>query len=118
MGFDPDTFEVGYQHDYWWYEGPADRIFEITLASGRSVRVTGGHNLFTLDRQGNLTKVRTGELRPGMRVAVPGRVPDPGSLADDACLVVTDHVPDSAPPELHGQRTVELRKRSSATRMK
>ena len=50
-----------------WYEGPADRIFEVRLASGRRVRVTAGHNLFTLDRDGALTKVRTGELRPGVR---------------------------------------------------
>src|SRR4051812_35462773 len=50
VSFDPDTFEVGFHPITGWYEGPADRIFEVALASGRSVRVTAGHALFTLDR--------------------------------------------------------------------
>jgi deoxycytidine triphosphate deaminase/intein/homing endonuclease len=77
VGFDPDTFEVSYHAITGLYEGPPDRIFEVRLASGRSVRVTGGHNLFTLDRQGHIHKVRTGELQPGVMVAVPRRVPEP-----------------------------------------
>ena len=77
VGFDPETFEVGYFPITGWYEGPPDRIFEIRLASGRSVRVTAGHNLFTLDRSGNLVKARTLELEPGARVAIPREVPDP-----------------------------------------
>jgi dCTP deaminase len=77
VSFDPETFEVGYHPITGWYEGPADRIFDVRLASGRRVRVTAGHNLFTLDRDGRLVKVRTGTLRPGMRVAVPHRIPDP-----------------------------------------
>src|SRR5262245_26471335 len=59
VAFDPDTFEVGYHPITGWYEGPADRIYEVRLASGRRVRVTAGHNLFTLDRDGRLAKVRT-----------------------------------------------------------
>ena len=54
VGFDPDTFEVGYHDITGWYQGPADRIFEVSLASGRRVRVTAGHNLFTLGRDGAL----------------------------------------------------------------
>jgi dCTP deaminase len=76
VAFDPETFEVGYHPITGWYEGPADRIFEVRLASGRRVRVTAGHNLFTLDRDGRLAKVRTGTLLPGMRVAIPHRIPD------------------------------------------
>ena len=53
VGFDPETFRVGYHAITGWYEGPADRIFEISLRSGRRVRVTAGHNLFTLDRDGS-----------------------------------------------------------------
>jgi deoxycytidine triphosphate deaminase/intein/homing endonuclease len=82
VGFDPETFEVGYHRITGWYEGPADRIFEVRLASGRRVRVTAGHNLFTLDREGRLAKVRTGALRPGLRVAVPHRIPDPPVPSD------------------------------------
>src|SRR5438270_12531037 len=76
VSFDPETFEVGYHEITGWYEGPEDRIYEVVLGSGRTVRVTAGHNLFTLDRDGELAKVRTGELRRGMRVAIARRIPD------------------------------------------
>ncbi|HEY3140416.1 MAG TPA: dCTP deaminase [Acidimicrobiales bacterium] len=94
--FDPDTFEVGYHEITGWYEGPPDRIFEVELASGRRVRVTAGHNLFTLDRAGELTKIRTGQLQPGVRIAVPGTLPDP--LDEAADIVVADLVPESDYP--------------------
>jgi deoxycytidine triphosphate deaminase/intein/homing endonuclease len=81
VSFDPVSFEVGYHEITGWYEGPPDRIYEVSLASGRRVRVTAGHNLFTLDEHGRLAKTRTGELRPGARVAIPGAVPDPPRLA-------------------------------------
>lgn len=98
VAFDPDTFEVGYHPITGWYEGPADRIYEVQLASGRSVRVTAGHNLFSLDRNGQLVKVRTGSLQPGIRVAVPRRIPDPAEV--DRTLRLTDHLPDAVPLEL------------------
>jgi dCTP deaminase len=102
--FDPDTFEVGYHEITGWYEGPPDSIFEVELRSGRRVRVTAGHNLFTVGREGQLRKVRTGELQPGARVAVPRVLPDPPDVAavvDTAPeIVVLDHVPDPAPAKL------------------
>jgi deoxycytidine triphosphate deaminase len=76
VAFDPDSFETSFHAVTGRYEGPADRIFEVVLASGRSVRVTAGHNLFTLDRDGRPIKVRTGELSAGSLVAIPGRVPE------------------------------------------
>jgi hypothetical protein len=45
VSFDPGTFDVAYHQVTGWYEGPPDRIFEVTLASGRRVRLTAGHNL-------------------------------------------------------------------------
>jgi dCTP deaminase len=103
--FDPDTFAVGYHDITGWYEGPPDRIYEIGLASGRRIRVTAGHNLFTLDRQGNITRVRTRSLRSGIRVAVPRIVPDPEAnpsigSPSSADIVVADVVPDPAPRQL------------------
>jgi deoxycytidine triphosphate deaminase len=77
VGFDPDTFEVAYHEITGWYEGPSDRIYEVRLASGRRVRVTAGHNLFTIDGHGRLAKTRTLQLRPGARVAIPRLVCDP-----------------------------------------
>jgi len=77
VGFDPETFEISYHPITGWYEGPPDRIFEVRLASGRSVRVTAGHNLFTSDRNGELVKTRTASLEAGTLVAIPRRIPGP-----------------------------------------
>jgi dCTP deaminase len=98
VGFDPDTFEVGYFPITGWYEGPPDRIFDIRLRSGRSVRVTGGHNLFTLDERGELVKVRTLELTRGTRVALPRQIPDPVNVAAEIDL--RRWLPESADPHL------------------
>ena len=100
--FDPDTFEVGLSRVTGWYEGPADRIFEVVLASDRRVRVTAGHNLFTLDREGRAARVRTGELTVGTPVAVPARVPGPpeptGTL--DVLARASERAPERASDEL------------------
>jgi deoxycytidine triphosphate deaminase/intein/homing endonuclease len=77
VAFDPENFEVGYHRITGWLEGPPDRIYEVRLASGRRVRVTAGHNLFTLDRDGRLAKTRTLGLTAGTRVAIPRELPDP-----------------------------------------
>lgn len=98
VSFDPETFHVGYHQLTGWFEGPADRIYEVVLRSGRSVRVTAGHNLFTLDREGQLRKVRTGELRPGVRVAVAKHIPDPPAC--EAALDLIDLAPEWAHPGL------------------
>jgi deoxycytidine triphosphate deaminase len=98
VAFDPDSFEVSYHEVTGWFEGPPDRVYEVVLGSGRSVRVTAGHNLFTLDRDGALTKVRTGELRPGTRVAIPRRVPDPP--VPHLTLDVLALAPESVHPSL------------------
>ncbi|HZD23038.1 MAG TPA: dCTP deaminase, partial [Acidimicrobiia bacterium] len=50
VSFDPVSHAVSFLEVTGWYEGPSDRIFEVLLATGRSVRVTAGHNLFTMDR--------------------------------------------------------------------
>ena len=76
IGFDPETFEVGFHRITGWYQGPPDRIYEVSLGSGRVVRVTAGHNLFTVDREGRLAKTRTLALAPGAMVAIPRSIPD------------------------------------------
>jgi len=75
--FDPDTFETGFSQVTGWVESGADRIFEVTLSSGRSVRVTAGHNLFSLDRYGDIVRLRARQLTEGAFVAIPQRIPDP-----------------------------------------
>ncbi len=94
VAFDPETLQVGCHEISGWYEGPPDRIYAVTLASGRRVRVTAGHNLFTVDDDGRLAKVRTRQLAPGTRLAVPCGMPDPpepaGGLSWDAVVDVRD----------------------------
>jgi deoxycytidine triphosphate deaminase/intein/homing endonuclease len=92
--FDPETFEVGYHEITGWYEGPPDRIYEVRLASGRSVRVTAGHNFFSLDSEGSLMKTRTGQLQEGTRVAIPRSVPDPST--DEPSVRFLDFIPEGA----------------------
>jgi dCTP deaminase len=96
--FDPETFEVGYHAITGWYEGPPDRIYEVQLASGRAVRVTAGHNLFTIDRGGELAKLRTRHVAARHRVAIPRRLPDP--LVEPTEIPVIELVPDPAPSQL------------------
>ncbi|HZT64225.1 MAG TPA: dCTP deaminase [Acidimicrobiales bacterium] len=93
VGFDPDTFEVSYFPITGWYEGPPDRIYEVRLASGRKVRVTAGHNLFSLDRHGDIRKLRAGELSPGTFVAIPREIPDPPDA--QAVFDFRDLIPES-----------------------
>src|SRR5690606_13905212 len=92
VSFDPGSFAVGYHRVTGFYEGPADKIYEVRLASGRRVRVTAGHNLFTLDRDGSVRKVLTAELNEGVLVAVPHRIPD--SPAATALLDLQHLVPE------------------------
>lgn len=98
ISFDPESFAVGYHRVTGFYEGPADKIYEVRLASGRRVRVTAGHNLFTIDRDGSLRKVRTAELHDGVLVAVPHRIPDPP--AAKPVLHLEQFVPEDEAPAL------------------
>jgi deoxycytidine triphosphate deaminase/intein/homing endonuclease len=92
VAFDPETLEVGYHPITGWYKGPADQIYEVRLASGRKVRVTAGHNLFTLDRDGRIAKARTLGLTKGTLVAIPRSIPecwDPAETIEILALAPT-----------------------------
>ncbi len=98
VAFNPSTLDVGYHPITDWYEGPPDRIFEVRLRSGRSLRVTGGHCVFTLDRDGVVRRTRTLELAPGARVAIARRIPDPRTPSTTLDLLAL--APESAWPKL------------------
>lgn len=76
VAFDRDTFEVGFHRVTNWFRELPDKIYEVRLASGRRVRVTAGHNLFTLDAAGNLIKTPTRALSRGTPMALPKWIPD------------------------------------------
>jgi deoxycytidine triphosphate deaminase len=79
LGFDRDTFEVGFHAVTNWFRELPDRVYEVRMASGRRIRVTAGHNLFTLDSRGDLVKTPTRALKSGTRVAIPKWIPDVAS---------------------------------------
>ncbi len=93
VSFDSETFQIGYHDVTGYFEGAADRIFEVVLGSGRRVQLTGGHDLFTIDRAGDLVKTRVRELVRGTRVAVAGAIPDLG--ATEAYLDLVALAPES-----------------------
>jgi len=96
VAYDPETFRAHYAPITGWYEGPADRIFEVRLKSGRSVRLTAGHNLFGLDRDGQIRKLRVQELTPGCMVAIPRSIPEPPGA--DASFDLRQLIPEEAIP--------------------
>jgi deoxycytidine triphosphate deaminase len=107
VSFDPETFEVAYHEITGWYEGPPDRIYEVRLASGRKVRITAGHNLFTLDPHGRLTKTRTAALGPGTAVAIPRVIPDPSSPLENRQVAARDGSGVATLPRVGTDRLVD-----------
>jgi deoxycytidine triphosphate deaminase/intein/homing endonuclease len=95
--FDPESFETGYCEVTGWVESGNDRIFEVGLASGRTVRVTAGHNLFSLDRHGDVVKMRAQQLTEGTLIAIPRRIPDPptSSAVFDLRALIPEALVDS-----------------------
>ena len=104
VGFDPETFEVGYHEVTGFYEGPEDKIFEVRLASGRRVRVTAGHNLFTIGRG----RASCGRCAPpswpeGVMVAVARRHPR-SSRRRAPAIDLRDVIPEARVAGLAGRR--------------
>jgi deoxycytidine triphosphate deaminase len=101
VGFDRDTFEVAFHRVTNWFEELPDKIYEVRLVSGRSVHVTAGHNLFTLNGDGHVLKQSTSALRPGTRVAIAAHIPDPTPSAPQLRLL------DLLPPEVQARLVCE-----------
>jgi dCTP deaminase len=89
VAFDPRTLEVGTYTVTGHIRNPRQRIYEVTLDSGRTVRVTKDHNLFTLDGMGRVTRLPSEEAE-GTRVMIPGTLP--GSPTEVRELDLLDHV--------------------------
>lgn len=75
VAFDPKTLRVSTHRVTDYITNPTERIYRITLKSGREVLVTRDHNLFTLDGYGRVTRIPS-EKAEGMRVMVPGQLPE------------------------------------------
>ncbi|MGC2789355.1 MAG: V-type ATP synthase subunit A [Thermoplasmata archaeon] len=59
------------------YRGKSDSIVRVRTRSGRTVRVTPVHRLFTIGPYGNLTETMARDLRPGQYVTSVRKLPSP-----------------------------------------
>jgi dCTP deaminase len=89
VAFDPETLSVSTHRVTDYIENPTQRIYRVTLDSGREVLVTRDHNLFTLDEHGGVTRIPS-EDAEGTAVMVPGELPSSPSERDTLDLL--DHV--------------------------
>jgi len=74
VAFDPRTLEVSTHRVTDHITNPTKRIYRVTLDSGREVRVTKDHNLFTLDEHGGVTRLPSEDAEDEF-VMVPGALP-------------------------------------------
>jgi len=76
VSFDPRTLRVSTHRVTDYITNPTQRIYRVTLESGREVLVTKDHNLFTLDEHGGVARLPSEEAS-GAYVMVPGTMPSP-----------------------------------------
>ncbi len=60
-----------------FYKGKSDSLVRVRTRSGRSVRVTPVHPLFTIGPDGALRETKARDLRPGQYVAAVRQIPAP-----------------------------------------
>ncbi|MFQ6009527.1 MAG: ATPase, T2SS/T4P/T4SS family [Candidatus Aenigmatarchaeota archaeon] len=70
------------------------KIFEIRTRTGRKIRVTTDHSLFTISHDGSIAPVRAGELSVGKYLAVPRALNISGKQKDCINLVNYLHLLD------------------------
>ncbi len=55
---------------------PTDFLYELTLAKGRAVKVTGKHSVF-VQRKSELTPIEVSQLKAGDKIAIPKKIEYP-----------------------------------------
>jgi len=75
VSFDPETLQIKLCEVTGYFKHPPSRIYEVRLRSGRRVKVTAGHSLFSLSKDGEVRPIPTRCLKPGDYVAIPRRLP-------------------------------------------
>ncbi|GEM_PF-640598 len=75
VSFNPETLQMELFEITGYLKHPISRIYEVRLRNGRRVKVTLGHSLFTISKDGLIKSVPTGELKPGDYVAIPRHLP-------------------------------------------
>jgi len=87
LAFDPEDYKVKPFKVTAVMKHPPKKIYRIKLASGREVRVTKYHNLFTLNEYGELTTISTCDLSPGVFIAIPSKLP---TISEQIMLDLSD----------------------------
>ena len=49
-------------------------LYAITTSTGRTIKVTGDHSLFSIGETGQIVEAKVKDLRPGSHIAVPRRI--------------------------------------------
>ncbi|MEM2093551.1 MAG: hypothetical protein QXE16_04635, partial [Candidatus Bathyarchaeia archaeon] len=75
VSFNPETFQVELCEVTGYFKHPKSRIYEVRLRSGRRVKVTAGHSLFTISDSGEIHATSAINLKPGDYVVIPRRIP-------------------------------------------
>lgn len=74
VGFNPETQKTELFPVTDFIENPPKDIYRVKTKRGREVKVTQDHNMFTLNEDGEIERVKTQNLE-GERVAVPKKIP-------------------------------------------
>ncbi|MFB6147983.1 MAG: 2'-deoxycytidine 5'-triphosphate deaminase domain-containing protein, partial [Candidatus Nanohaloarchaea archaeon] len=73
VSFDPETKKISKFEITDFIQNPPKDIYRIKTEKGREVRTTEDHNLFTLDEEGEISKIKTSEVE-GELVAIPRKI--------------------------------------------
>jgi dCTP deaminase len=73
VSFDPETKEVSKFRITDFIENPPKDIYKVKTEKGREVKITEDHNLFTLNENGEIEKVKTQKVK-GELIAVPRKI--------------------------------------------
>ncbi|MBI4155010.1 DNA repair and recombination protein RadA [Candidatus Woesearchaeota archaeon] len=75
ISYDPEDYKIKTFPITGFIKHPKQKIYEVKLKSGRSVRVTEYHNFFTLDGNCELSEIATKDLSKGTKIAIAGSIP-------------------------------------------
>ncbi|MEM5855619.1 MAG: LAGLIDADG family homing endonuclease [Candidatus Aenigmatarchaeota archaeon] len=73
--FDPTTFKISWKPVTYIFRHTAEEpLLKLTLRTGREIRVTPGHSIYTLDK-GEIVAKRADKLKVGDFILIPSRIP-------------------------------------------
>lgn len=92
LSFDPSTRRIRYYPITNWLKNREKRIFKITTSTGREIKLSESHNLFTLDEDGNIVKIPT-RASKGVLVAASYTLPNTEGIKEIDLLEILKRAP-------------------------